>query len=228
MNTSLYVGYAGMSADLRALEYSAHNLANVSTNGYREERTFIAAMEAAGTSFPLIGGSQASTLPGTLVATGRKLDLALEGDGFLVVETPQGRRYSRDGGLSVNSERALVTKDGAPVLGQGGRITLPTGDVEIDPDGRIAVDGVQTGRLVLVDMDPETLTREGNGLYRSAAGVAERPAADTRVKQGFVEQSNVDIPSGDVAQLRRHFESLSRAMTTVNGLERRLINTIRG
>ncbi len=227
MNTSLYVGYAGLSADLRALEHAAHNVANVSTNGFREERAFVDALEAAGTHYPRVGGTQASTLPGPLVATGAKLDLAIEGQGFLVVDTPAGRRYTRDGGLSMDKEGTLVTKDGLPVLGQGGRITLSPGDIEIDPEGRIAVEGVQSGRLLLVDLDPATLSRESGGLYRSSSAT-EAPANDSRLKQGFVEKSNVGLPSRDAAALQRHFQSLSRAMTTVTGLERRLISTVRG
>jgi len=230
MNNSLYIAYAGMSADMRALDVAANNLANASTNGYREERSFVEALEsAAGQSFPRVGGTEPNTQTGPLVATGRNLDVAIEGDGYLVVETAAGRRYTRDGSLSRDQNGLLVTREGMPVLGQGGHITLRSQDTEfeIDPDGRVLVNAVQSGRLLVVQHDPSTLVRESGGLYRSES-TTEVPATESRLRQGFLEQSNVDIPSGDIAQLRRHFQSLSRAMTTLSGLERRLISTVRG
>ena len=227
MSTSLYVAYSGLQADMRALDVAANNLANVNTTGFREERSFITALDAAGELYPSVGGTEEWTQPGPFVNTGRDLDVAIEGQGFLVVDTPAGRRYTRDGGLSLDEEGLLVTRAGHPVLGQGGRIQLRSGKVDIDPEGRVTVSGVQAGRLLLVRVPQTSLSREAAGLYRSSDGT-EIPATEDRLKQGFIEKSNVDLPSGDLMQLQRHFQALSRAMQTVNGLERRLINTVKG
>lgn len=227
MSTSLYTAYSALQSDMRALDVAANNLANVNTNGYREQRSFITALEVAGQSYPSVGGTEEWTEPGPFVNTGRDLDVAIEGQGFLVVETADGRRYTRDGGLSLNEEGLLVTRDGSAVVGQGGRVQLEPGKVEIDPDGRVTVSGVQAGRLLLVRVPQSSLVREAAGLYRSTDG-SETPATEDRLKQGFIERSNVELPSGDIMQLRRHFQSLSRALQTVNSLERRLITTARG
>ena len=227
MTSSLYVAYAAMRADMQALDVAANNLANVNTNGFREERPFIEALERAGWSYPEVGGTRAKTEPGPLAATGRDLDVAIDGPGFLVVATPGGRRYTRDGGLSLDEDRVLVTRQGAPVLGQGGPLELGRGKVEIDPEGRVTADGNQQGRLLLVRVDERALVREAGGLYRLAEG-RESPDTASRLRQGFLEKSNVELPSGDVGQLRRHFQSLSRAIQVANGLDQRLIRTARG
>ena len=82
----------------------------------------------------------------------------------------------------------------------------------------------------MVSLDARTLVHDGGGLYQLPGGTEanETPATDARLRQGFLEQSNVDIPSGNIGQLQRHFQSLSRALAVVNGLDRRLINSVRG
>lgn len=228
MNSALYVAYSALRADMQALDVVANNVANINTNGFREERSFVESLEIAGQSFPQVGGTREKPQPGPLVATGRPLDVAVEGSAFLVVETDRGRRYTRDGGLSLDATSTLVNREGWPVLGQGGRITLSPGVVEIDPDGRVTAGGAQAGRLLLVSFDSEALEREASGLYRAVEGRTEAPATDARLRQGFVEKSNVKLPASDIGALRRHFQSLSQAMTTVSALERRLITTVRG
>ena len=225
MDNSLYVAYAALQADMKAVDIAANNLANINTNGYREVRTFFSALEAAGGTYPSLGESKTKHDPGPLVSTGRPLDVAVEGPGFLVIGTPEGRRYTRDGSLSLDASGTLVTRDGLPVQGQGGPITIDTtrGEpVTIDPEGRIFNGEVQEGRILLVDVDHNSLVHESGSRFRSQ-GAPEEPLEDGRLQQGFLERSNVELPSGDLDQLRRHFQSLSRALQVINGLDRRII-----
>ena len=227
MDTSFYLAFSGMRADMRSVEVVANNLANLQTNGFREERPFIEALESAGGSYAQVGGTRRRSLPGAMVATGRDLDVAIEGEGYLVVDTPAGRRYTRDGGLSLDEDGTVRTREGYPVQGQGGSITLRKGTIEIDADGRLQVAGVQAGRLLVVDVPAEKLVREGNGLYRLDSGEEAR-ATEASLRQGFLEASNVQLPAVELDQLQRHFQALSRALQMVNGLERQLITTARG
>jgi flagellar basal body rod protein FlgG len=227
MDTTLFMAYAGLASDMRAVEVSANNLANVNTTGYREERSFVTALEAAGFDYPRVGGTVTNDQPGPFVATGRDLDVAIEGDGYLVVQTPQGRRYTRDGGMNVSEDGVLVNRSGAPVLGQGGEIRLSPGHVEIDGEGRVMVDGVAAGRLLVVRLPEEGVVREGFGLYRLERGT-ERASSEDRLRHGFLEKSNVDLPSGNLSTLARHFQTLGRAIQVANGLEQKLMTAARG
>ena len=229
MDNSLYVAYSALQADMRAVDVAANNLANVNTNGYREVRTFFSALEAAGGTYTTLGDGKTKHDPGPLVSTGRPLDVAVEGRGFLVVETPQGRQYTRDGSLSLDAAGTLVTRDGLPIQGQGGAITIDPSqgeEVSIDPEGRVFTGEVQAGRILLVDVDHASLVHESGSRFRSEGG-AETPVEDGRVQQGFLERSNVELPSTDLNQLRRHFQSLSRALQVINGLDRRIIGMAR-
>lgn len=229
MDNALYVAYAALATDMRAVEVAANNLANVNTTGFKEERTFVSALEAAGAVYPSLGGSQTKHRSGPLVSTGRPLDIAIEGQGFLVVETSGGRRYTRDGAMSIDSDGVLVSRDGLPIQGQGGPITIDTDSsdaLEIDPEGRVFSGAVQQGRILVVDVAPEGLVHESGSRFRSPMG-DETPLEDGRIQQGFLEKSNVELPSGNLNQLRRHFQSLSRALQVLNGLDRRIIGMAR-
>ncbi len=224
MDSSLYIAFSAMEAEMHALDIAANNRANISTNGYREERSFLSALKAADGLYPQVGGTQPNLQSGPLVATGRDLDMAIEGEGFLVVQTDQGRRYTRDGGLDRSKEGILVNRSGLPVLGQGGPITLPSGRIDIDADGRLMVAGAQVGRLLLVNLPPESLRRDEGG-YFQVDGVTEVPATSSRLQQGFLEKSNVDPTKGGVLETARHYQSMARAVQVVNSLHQQLIAT---
>jgi flagellar basal body rod protein FlgG len=228
MDASLYLAYAGMRAEMRAVEVTANNLANATTTAFNEERTFVATLEAAGRHYPQTAGTLTHVASGPQVSTGRDLDVALAGDGFLVVATPEGRRYTRNGSLGRDVEGRLVSRDGYPVLGQGGPITLPHGEVDIDPAGRVSVAGAELGRLQTVDLPAASLLRDGRGLFR-VDGASERPAS-VEIHQGYLEKSNVDPVRSTVelVESARRFEALSRVVDTVmNGLNRRMIDSAR-
>lgn len=155
--------------------------------------------------------------PGAIRETGRPLDVALEGDGFLVVQTPRGERYMRAGNLTLDASGQLVTQQGDLVVGQSGPITIPPGDVTIGEDGTISVKGQQVDQLKVVRFDnPQAaLVKEGASLFIATGNGRPLEANGTRVAQGSLEMSNVNSVSEMVAMMQnsREFESLQKSIT---------------
>jgi flagellar basal-body rod protein FlgF len=231
MDSGYYAACAGLAAQTQALELVAHNLANLSTTGYRgQETTFRSlltgdgavnsnAINAAVNNFGVLGNSRLDMKAGSLIPTGNPLDVALTGSGFFAVQSAQGVLYTRDGGFHLTGAGQLVTSQGDTVLGQQGEVTLPTGNVMISPDGTISVDGSVVDQLRLAEFSPQTsLTAVGNATYSAPAGSA-LVAAGTAVNQGMLEGSNVS-PTEGVVQLitvQRNTEMLSRAISALDG-----------
>jgi flagellar basal-body rod protein FlgF/flagellar basal-body rod protein FlgG len=151
--------------------------------------------------------------------TKNPLDVAIEGKGFLIVQTPAGERYTKDGGLQINNQGQLVNASGFPVLGTSGPIVFqPTDhDVTIAQDGNITVvEGVNRidsvrGKLRLVSFaDAQKLVKEGSNLY---SGISAQPDTVSRVRQGFIEKSNVN----SVAEMSRMIE-VTRAYTSISAM----------
>lgn len=190
-------------------------------------------MIAHGRNVGLVTGTTADFSMGMLRQTDRPLDIALDGDGFLVVQTPQGERYTRAGALKLNTSGQLVTQQGDLVAGEDGPITLPQGDAIIGEHGEISVGGETVGRLKLVRFDdPRTaLLKQGDSLFVAIDPRGQRPtpAASTRVLQGTLEMSNVDAISETAAMIQnsREFDSLQRSITMLmNDLGRKVASEI--
>jgi flagellar basal-body rod protein FlgG len=165
--------------------------------------------------------------PGPIETTGNSFDLALSGDGFFVVQTPSGVRYTRAGRFQLDSRQRLVTPDGSPVLGQQGEIVVPPGQVQVAEDGLITVEGREVARLRLAAFtDTARLVPEGNG-YLAATG-PEQPATACRVIQGALEGSNVRPAAELGAMIRglRLYEANVVAMRTQDQTLGRLISSV--
>jgi flagellar basal-body rod protein FlgF len=152
--------------------------------------------------------------PGAIVQTGNPLDVALEGEGFFVVETPAGERWTRSGAFQINSSGMLVDIAGNPVMGEGGPITFdPTEtDISIAADGTVMTQNGSKGRLRIVEFDdPRVLTREGNNLFSGGDPLAN---ADTRAAQGAIERSNVSgvTQMAEMIRVNRSYQSLASMM----------------
>jgi flagellar basal-body rod protein FlgF len=221
----------GLTAAASALRYwerrqevASNNLANVTTTGFKGERVFGQmfgdAMTAAQTSTDLRAG--------TLHETHNPLDVALTGDGFLVVDTPNGERFTRGGSLQLDAERRLVDAGGRPVLGEpgpdgqgGGPIVIPQGAVAIDRAGEITVDGKPVARLRVERGGPgAALAHEGGTLFVPDANRRPVAAAERDVRQGAVEESNVS-PVGalvDMIAVQRAYASVQKAVTTLDSV----------
>lgn len=201
-------------------ELISNNLANANTTGFKAERSFA---QLLGDVTPVIG-TRTDMSGGAVRTTGNALDLALEGDGFLVIGTPTGERLTRGGELRLDDANRLVTADGHPVLGEHGEIHVPpkSGALVIARDGTIAADGRPLGRLRLegAPTDGVPLQREGAGRWVPGA---TRPAAApgaVRVRQGALEESNVN-PIGtlvDMITAQRAYASIQKAVTTMDAV----------
>jgi flagellar basal-body rod protein FlgF len=230
MDRLVYTSMAGAKASLQRQEVLAHNLANVSTQGFRAELAAFRAVpvrgDGASTRVAAIETTIGySTEPGPVQSTGRSLDVAMKGQAWLAVQALDGTEaYTRAGSLERNNEGLLVTQSGLPVAGDGGPITLPPNStVEIASDGTVTArtgNGAPTnvGRIKLVT--PEgPLTRGPDGLFRAADGdLAADPAA--RLQSGSLEGSNVSPVETMVAMIAaaRQFE---HHMKLLQGAEQR-------
>lgn len=168
---------------------------------------------------------------GSVRETGRSLDIALNGDGFLVVQTPRGERYTRQGSLTLDESGQLVTQQGHLVVGQGGPITVPRGEVSVGEDGSIAVNGQVAGQLKLVRFNnaQKALAKEGHSVFMATGTEKPQDAIDTRVVPGALEGSNVNSLTEMVAMMQnsREFESLQKSVSTLmNELGRKVANEL--
>ena len=230
MDRQIYLAMAGAKATMQRQEVLANNLANASTNGFRAELQAFRAVPVLGDGASTRVYALESTVghdnrSGPVQATGRSLDVALQGQAWLAVQSLDGTEaYTRAGALQVNAEGLLVTPAGLPVLGDGGPITLPiNAAVDVASDGIITTTvgngrPQQAGRLKLVE--PETpLARGEDGLFRAADG--ELPASPTaRLQPGALEGSNVSPIETMVAMIAaaRQFE---QQMKVLQGAEQR-------
>jgi flagellar basal-body rod protein FlgF len=237
MAGSIYVALSGMRTRMAQLEHVAADIANEGTAGYKGERsaslavnrpTFDAALNAAVDTVP--APSRIDFRPGVILSTRRDMDLAIEGRGFFVVNTPAGLRYTRNGNLSRSADGTLVTADNMPVVGQDGPIKLPAGEMSVEPDGSVIVNRAAVGQLRLVDFaDYGVLGREDGGRFRAPAGVDPTPAASAQVRGGALEQSNVAVSQrmAHLMEVTRAFEALQRGVSVMaNDIDARAISEI--
>jgi flagellar basal-body rod protein FlgG len=206
-----------MRNDAESLRVIGNNVANMETVAYRREIAIMrpsfdqASDEArAALAAPLGVETAVDLRPGTLKSTSESLHLALEGPGFFVVETPQGEALTRRGDFRLDSEGRLVTHTGLPVLGEGGAIHLD-GTPQFAADGTVRVAGGVVAQLRIAQATAESqITPLGGDLYRAALLPEADPA--TRVRQGFLETSNVESVHEMVRLIEtmRHFETTQR------------------
>lgn len=200
----------------RLQEVTTNNLANVSTAGFKGER--LAAHRLSDVSQP-IPVERTDLSQGALTATGRTLDLALEGEGFLVVETDAGERLIRGGSLRLDGAGRLVDGDGAPLLGKAGPIVVTGAVVEVRGDGTVLDDGLELDRLrVVAPAEDATLLKEAAGRFVVKGEVEDRP--DTLVRQGHLESANVDSITTMVAlvEIQRAYAANITAVRTMDGV----------
>ncbi|MGH7040474.1 MAG: flagellar basal body rod protein FlgF [Stellaceae bacterium] len=203
----LYLAMTGLDATLAQTTAAANNLANRSTTAFKAQRPVFEALPLYGQGLPdrvmvTAGADGADLQPGPIEQTGRKLDVAVKGDGWIAVQAPDGTiGLTRNGALTLSPSGVLETSDGFPVLGQGATpITLPPlQTVTIGADGTIS--GVPLGqnpneiatlnRIMLTDPPAAALRRRGDGLFQDAAGTPTAAAA-VRLQTGALEGSNAD------------------------------------
>lgn len=230
MDRLIYTSMVGAKASMQRQDVLSHNLANVSTNGFRAEMAAFRAVPIRGDGASTRVLALETTIgynaePGAVQPTGRNLDVAVKGKSWLAVQALDGTEaYTRAGSLDVNAEGVLVNTAGLPVVGDGGPITVPPNSaVDIASDGTVTArtgNGRPTniGRLKLVT--PEgPMTRGTDGLFRAADGDLPADAA-ARVQAGALEGSNVSAIETMVAMIAasRQFE---QHMKVLQGAEQR-------
>lgn len=231
-------GYATLSRQsglMREMRIVANNIANAATTGYRQEGLVFSEYVAAAPKGPSLSMAGAdvhvtSTLQGGVSRTGGQFDLAIEGEGYFLVQTPQGERLTRAGSFTPNGEGDLVTNAGFAVLDAGGApVFVPPDahDLSVSADGTVSANGRPLTRIGLYrPVEPTGLVREDGVMFRSDAGV--EPALGGRILQGALEASNVDS-IGQVARMievQRAYEMGQSFLDAENERQRAALQTL--
>lgn len=242
MLRSLYIAASGMLAQRKTMDVITNNLANMETVGFRRDtlmsqsfsdvligRINDPAYDSAGIG-RLNFGIHADEIvtgfeQGPLEPTDRAADLALQGDGFFVVETPQGLRFTRAGNFQVDAQGYLCTSEGYYVRGANGRIAVGSQDFAVDSTGVIQSDA-GTFRLQLVQFaDNSVLRKVGENLF---SGPLTAQNATCSVRQGFLEGSNVDLSQEmvNMITMQRNYQSNQTMISMINGTLEKAVNEI--
>ena len=234
MNSGMYAALSGNLAALRRLEVVSNNLANANTAGFKADQIQFESVLANvknPTQDPVFSNERFSTdfSPGPMQKSDNPLDLALEGDGFFVVNTPQGTAYTRQGNFHRGPGGRLVNADGYEVQGSNGPITVSGGRVQIGGDGVVTVDGVAAGTLARVDFPkPYALSKAGAGLFVPANPQAPATPSTAEVKQGYLEGSNVKVivEMARMIEASRYFETCAKAVKSYDEMTARAANDL--
>jgi len=234
MEAAGYATLTRQSGLMREMQIVAHNIANASTTGYRAEGLVFSefvrragdgpSLSMARGNIPMISRAQ-----GALSSTGSPFDFAIEGEGFFLVETPEGERLTRAGAFALSAGGDLVTPEGFRVLDAGGAPVFVPPDIRepgLAADGTLSGDGRPLAQLGLFRPAGDgALTRVGGNLHEAPDGI--EPLPDGRIKQGFLEGSNVD-PVGQIARLievQRAYEMGQSFLETENQRVRDALDT---
>ena len=231
MDRMLYVAMTGAAETLRAQTVNNHNLANVSTTGFRADLAAFQSRAVDGTGFAsrvyatngTVGWDKTS---GALLSTGRDLDIAVNGQGWIAVQGPDGKEaYTRAGNLQVDATGNLLTATGEPVLGDGGPINIPPyssiffardGSISIVAQGQAPDTTATVDRIKLVNPADADIQRIDDGLFRMKNGSAAEPDANVKISSGTLESSNVNTAEAmvNMIELSRQFEMQVKAIRT--------------
>jgi flagellar basal-body rod protein FlgF len=235
MENAVLVGLSRQVALHRELEIVSNNVANLNTTGFKSDGALFEQFMMPVARDNQFTGSDSrlhfvqdratwlDLSQGPIAQSGNPLDVALDGRGFLVVQTPRGERYTRNGAMQINATGELVTSEGYQVIGESGPIIFQNTDrdITINADGSIRVrEGANAtadssrGKLRIVDFqNPQQLQKDGSSLFDAGTTQQPRPTADSRVVQGAVEKSNVQ----GVLEMTRLIE-VSRSYTEVSAI----------
>ncbi|MCL4720950.1 MAG: flagellar basal body rod protein FlgF [Gammaproteobacteria bacterium] len=233
MDKLIYVAMTGAREAMQSQATTSHNLANIGTTGFRALRNSLESAPVPGMGLPTRVNTvrQPETWnagQGATQHTGRDLDVALQGPGWLTVQDANGEQgYTRNGNLRINASGLLETATGQLVVGNGGPISLPPfetlhigddGQISIVPQGQTAESLVQVDRLLLVNPEPGALVRSGDGLFSLRDGSRAPPDPNVRVASGQLESSNVNAAQSlvELIEMARHYEVQIRAMKTAD------------
>jgi flagellar basal-body rod protein FlgF len=236
MTNSIYALLSKQVGLRQRVDVTAHNVANLSTAGFKREdlafATHVARLEVPGGSLAMaeVRSSHTDFRSGPLERTSNSFDFAIEGSGFFAVETAAGVRYTRDGRFSTNQLGELVTATGHRVLDEGGApliVPAEVSDITASADGTLrAPDGRPLGVLGIRELPDGFLRREADGLF--ASEVEPEPALEAKVVQGFLEGSNVNPVREltDLIEAQRAYERGRAMLDTEDERIRRMIEKL--
>lgn len=234
MQNTLLIGLSKQMVLERQMDVVSNNIANMNTNGYKADRSLFEEYLSSNAhednfvssdrrvSFVQDRATFHDFSQGPTEETKNPLDVAIDGKAFLVVQTPAGERYTREGNLQINNRGQLVTASGYQVLGTAGPITFQQTDhdVNIATDGNVTVlEGTSRldtirGKLRLVSFaQAQRLLKEGSNLYAPGEGAVPQVDTKSQLRQGFIEKSNVN----SVTEMSRMIE-ITRTYTQIASL----------
>lgn len=251
MIRSLYIATNSMDVQQARLNSVSNNLANIDTTGYKKNdlevgnfpQSLKLALEAKGPNGKreLLGDANLGNLitrhfvvpsQGALVDTGNSTDLGIEGKGFFTVESPDGEQlYTRDGSFNIDAEGNLLNGEGYAVLGEGGPITIDEpGDLVVSADGTVKVGDNEIDKLQLIEFeDPTSLVpkKVGGNYFTDPEGTGQ-PATETKVTQGRLEKSNVDLVKevSEMISIARIYESSQKLVQVNDELLDKAVNQV--
>ncbi|HET7809732.1 MAG TPA: flagellar basal-body rod protein FlgF [Steroidobacteraceae bacterium] len=231
MDRMLYVAMTGAKETLRAQTVNNHNLANVSTTGFRADLAAFQSRAVDGTGYASRVYATNGTVgwdsnSGAILSTGRDLDIAVNGPGWIAIQGPDGKEaYTRAGDLQVDATGQLMTSSGRPVLGDGGPINIPPytsiffardGSISIVAQGQTPDTTSTVARVKLVNPAESDIVRGDDGLFRMKDGSEAPPDAAVQVSSGELESSNVNAAAAmvNMIELARQFEMQVKAIRT--------------
>jgi flagellar basal-body rod protein FlgF len=241
METPIYIALSRQMVLRQQMDVLANNIANANTSGFKAEMMLMSEVE-----LPAEKGTELSYVqdfatardfsPGALRATGNDLDLAIQGDGFFAVQTPEGVRYTRVGRFQLDDEGTLVTTQGHPVLAGGSSVTIDPDDgpLNVAEDGTLSTDLARNGQLLqvigkldVVDFPKRAaLTPAADNLFD--AGAQAPITATGKVAQGMLEDSNVKsiLEMTNLISVTRNYQTVQRFLDGEHERQRRAINSI--
>lgn len=234
MNIGMYRAVSGCVVQQERLDTASTNMANANDIGYKAARLSVGlkGMPNSHNDAVQVGGKFIDFSEGARQNTNNKLDLALEGDGFFVVQTPKGNAYTRKGNFSLNAQKVLVTQDGLPILGQNGPVQIMGNDIRISGDGAIQVDGMEIDKLRLATFpQPYPFDTNSGSLFFPKAQdngqvVQESPAPSAVVQQGQIELSNTNLMKemARLIEISTSYETCQKVIQTVDEMDQKIIS----
>jgi flagellar basal-body rod protein FlgF len=246
MDRMIYVAMTGAKHTLGQQAAASNNLANLNTTGYRAEHNMLRAVPVfsdtlATRAFVVDSSAGSDFRPGTLQETGRDLDVAIEGKGWIAVQLENGQEaYTRNGNLQVSANGILQTRNGMNIMGDGGPIAIqPNSTITIAKDGTVSTVPfrpgsnesnvvITAGRIKLVDPPEGQLTRGPDGLFRLDTARSPEASPNVTLVSGMLEGSNVNVVDAlvDMISLSRQFETHMKLLQNAEGNAQRAGNLL--
>src|SRR5450432_635082 len=234
MDRLIYIAMTGAQQTFEQQAVAAHNLANAGTNGYKSETVAFRSAPVQGPGLPtrayaVAASTGADLSGGSVQRTGRDLDIAIQGSGFIAVQARDGiEAYTRDGGLQLDTDGQLQTRGGLPVLGAGGPIVIPQdsvvsiggdGTVSVTTNGQSLASVTVVGQIKLTNPLRADLVKGSDGLFRTRNGQPAETDPTVGLVSGAIEGSNVNAVASmvDMINLARQFDMHMKMLQNVDG-----------